>query len=386
MSRFSLVRGTGWFLSLAAGSCLTLTSWSQAANPAQKADVKKSDSVKKTDADKKADPDKKADADKKGDSDKKGTEADDPIQHQIQHLRELAFNDADLDQYKTEKEKFLAEHPNDPARWDLTLLDARIPFRSIKSQAAFKAQIKKSKVLIEEILAAKDAKPDVRSAASMMNIQFVMEDGSEDDLVNAVTEHLKNFSDAQQNERLAQMVVQTVGRKAPDKALPVIEKLAKSDVAVLASAAEKKLAQIKTVLELAEKPVDLKFTAVDGREVDFTKLKGKVVLVDFWATWCGPCVASLPEVKELYKKYHDDGLEIVGISFDQEKDKLTKFVDLKEMPWPQYFDGKAWQNELGQKYGISAIPVMWLIGKDGKVIDFEARTNLADKLAKIMKE
>ena len=134
------------------------------------------------------------------------------------------------------------------------------------------------------------------------------------------------------------------------------------------------------------KPVAIKFTAVDGREVDLAKLKGKVVLVDFWATWCGPCVAEIPRVVEAYNKYHDKGFEIVGISFDREGDKakLIKFTKDKEMPWPQYFDGKYWENEFGQQFNIRSIPAMWLIGKDGNLADVEAREDLAGKVAKLL--
>jgi hypothetical protein len=77
-------------------------------------------------------------------------------------------------------------------------------------------------------------------------------------------------------------------------------------------------------------------------------------------------------------------LEIVGISFDQDKEALQKFVKDKEMPWPQYFDGKVWQNDYGQKYGIEAIPTMWLLDRDGKVIDLRARDGLANKIKKLL--
>lgn len=134
------------------------------------------------------------------------------------------------------------------------------------------------------------------------------------------------------------------------------------------------------------KPLDIKFTAVDGRPVDLAALKGKVVLVDFWATWCGPCVAELPHVKDAYAKLHDQGFEIVGISLDQEKDSLDAFVKKQAMPWPQYFDGEGWQNKYAQEFGIMGIPAMWLVDKQGNLRDLEAREGLDGKIEKLLSE
>ncbi|MBL9134981.1 MAG: TlpA family protein disulfide reductase [Verrucomicrobiales bacterium] len=125
--------------------------------------------------------------------------------------------------------------------------------------------------------------------------------------------------------------------------------------------------------KLLNEPLALKFTAVDGRPVDFASLRGKVVLVDFWATWCGPCVAELPNVLETYRKYHDQGLEIVGISFDSDRSALEQFIAKKSVPWPQYFDGEAWGNKYGKMFGIRAIPTMWLLDHNGRIAEREAR-------------
>jgi thiol-disulfide isomerase/thioredoxin len=103
-------------------------------------------------------------------------------------------------------------------------------------------------------------------------------------------------------------------------------------------------ALVARIADLKTKPLDLKFTALDGRAVDFASLRGKVVLLDFWATWCGPCVEEVPHVVAAYRKYHDQGFEIVGVSLDQDKDAVQAFTAANGMTWPQYFDGQGWKN------------------------------------------
>lgn len=133
-------------------------------------------------------------------------------------------------------------------------------------------------------------------------------------------------------------------------------------------------------------PLDLKFTAIDGRKVDLSALKGKVVLLDFWASWCGPCMSELPEVKRVYSRYHDKGFEIVGISLDDDLDKLRDCIKTNGITWPQYFDGKNWQNEISSRYGIHSIPAMWLIDKTGNVVSLDAREELDNKTKTLLDE
>lgn len=114
-------------------------------------------------------------------------------------------------------------------------------------------------------------------------------------------------------------------------------------------------------------------TGLDGKPLALESYKGKVVLVDFWATWCGPCVQELPNVLAAYKKFHDKGFEIVGISLDENKEKLESFMKENGMTWPQFFDGKGWGNELAQKYGINSIPATYLLDAEGKIIDSNLR-------------
>jgi thiol-disulfide isomerase/thioredoxin len=129
---------------------------------------------------------------------------------------------------------------------------------------------------------------------------------------------------------------------------------------------------------------ELKFSDVHGKKVDLASLKGKVVLIDFWATWCGPCVGEVPNVVATYEKLHEKGFEIVGISLDSDKAKLTSFTKEKKMTWPQYFDGQGWNNKISTRFGIHSIPAMWLVDKEGKLATTAARSGLEKQVESLL--
>lgn len=125
---------------------------------------------------------------------------------------------------------------------------------------------------------------------------------------------------------------------------------------------------------------------LDGKPLSIASHKGKVVMIDFWATWCGPCVGELPNVLKAYEKYHGKGFEIIGISLDQDHDKLTAFLKEKNVTWAQYFDGQGWQNKLAQQYGVNSIPATYLLDGEGKIIARDLRGEaLETELAKVLK-
>lgn len=136
-------------------------------------------------------------------------------------------------------------------------------------------------------------------------------------------------------------------------------------------------------LSIVGQPVPLKGTTLDGKELDLATLRGKVVLVDYWATWCGPCLEELPNLRKQYAAFKDRGFEIVGISIDEDRPALEEFVAEEKLPWPIIHD----RERLGAHpstidYGIYKIPNMLLLDKEGKVVSTKAKGAELNRLLK----
>jgi thiol-disulfide isomerase/thioredoxin len=155
--------------------------------------------------------------------------------------------------------------------------------------------------------------------------------------------------------------------------LPIFESSGSSDVRAIGE----RLAGPARRLALPGNPMQITGTLLaSGEPFDQTSLAGKVVLVDFWATWCGPCVAEIGNLKAEYEKWHAKGFEVVGVSLDEDRDTLAQFVAEKQIPWPILYEepgGPEWRHPLATSYGIAAIPTVVLIGRDGNVVTLDAR-------------
>ena len=147
-----------------------------------------------------------------------------------------------------------------------------------------------------------------------------------------------------------------------------------------------KLLLLARKLNIGQPAIDFTLPDTEGKPVSLASFKGNVTLVDFWASWCGPCRAENPFVVMTYAKYHPKGFQVLGVSLDDSKEDWLKAIRKDKLPWTHVSDLKGWKSEVCESYGIRGIPYNFLLDKDGKIVAKGLRGEaLMQKLAELYK-
>jgi len=267
---------------------------------------------------------------------------------------------------------FLQAYPNDSRRWQAKMISLRSGLQ-IRRLGGGMETLAVDLPILDQIMGDPDAPAPLKGEAAFMSAteKGALVDPSRPETYlafhQAAADFFARFGEHPLAAQVQSLQLRTLVTDPTPQGADTLKKLAASSDPKIARTANEIIAHRRQIDALKSKPIDLKFTAVNGQPVDFAKLRGKVVLIEFWASSCVPCIVEMPNLVAAYEKFHGKGFEIVGVCLDSDKASMDAILKKQGVAWTQYFDGGGWENKISSAFGIRFLPATWLIDKQGKL-------------------